>query len=87
MKMEVSAGVLALLLNTQKPISEGEKYFFEGDLCQRSEAMNVALKLDIEVGIGGGLPYVHSKEDFDKVVEYIIDHHVEGYWHYAKKNG
>ena len=49
-----------------------------------SEATKVAGILGIEVGINGGLPFVQSKEDYDKVVKYIVDNQIEGYWHYKK---
>lgn len=83
-KMEISAGVAALLANAHAPMSSKESYFFEGNLCQMAKAAQTARQLGIEVGVAGGLPYVVSKEDFNKVVQYIIDNQIEGYWHYKK---
>ena len=84
-KLTMGAGVGALLANAHTPIPKGEKYFFQGDLCQMAEAASVAQKLGIAVDVGGGLTYVMSKEDYDTVIKYIVDHHIEGYWHYTKK--
>ena len=81
-KIEISAGVAALLANAHQTVSPGKKYYFEGDLNQMSKAADVAAKLGISVGINGGLPFVQSKEDYDEVVEYIVDNQIEGYWHY-----
>jgi len=81
-KIEISSGVAALLANAHQTMPSGKRYYFEGDLCQMSEAAKVAGMLDIEVGINGGLPFVSSKEEYDKVVKYIVDNRIEGYWHY-----
>ena len=59
-------------------------YTFEGDLCQMVKATQVAKNLDIKVGYIGVVPYVVAKKDFDRVVRYIIEHKVEGYWHYEE---
>lgn len=84
-KIENSIGVAALLANAHAPKPSEDLYFFEGDLCQMAKAAQTARQLDIEVGVAGGLPYVVSKEDFNKVVQYIIDNQIEGYWHYVKE--
>ena len=81
-KMEISTGAAALLANAHQTVPSGKKYYFEGDLCQMSEAAKVAGILGIEVGINGGLPFVSSKEEDDKVVNYIVAYQIEGYWHY-----
>lgn len=81
-KMTISAGVADLIANAHAPMPSGGYYTFEGDLCQMSAAATVARGLGISVGVGGGLPYVQSKEDYDKVVQYIVDNRVEGHWHY-----
>lgn len=81
-KMKISEGVAALLANAQQPMPNGECYFFEGDLCQMATAVGIARYLGIGTGIAGGLPYVKSKEEYNKVVKYIVDHKIEGYWHY-----
>ena len=61
-KMKISGGVAALLANAHESMPKGEHYFFEGDLCQMAKAAEVARNLGIETVIGGGLPYVSSKE-------------------------
>ena len=81
-KMEISTGVAALLANAHQIVPLGKKYYFEGDLCQMSQAAKAASILGIEVEINGGLPFVSTKEEYDKVVKYIVDNHIEGYWHY-----
>jgi len=81
-KMEISSGVAALLANAHKTVPSGKKYYFEGDLCQMAKAASVAEQLGIETGINGGLPFVSTKEDYDRVVKYIVDNRIEGYWHY-----
>jgi len=83
-RMEISAGVAALLANAHAPAPNKTIYTFEGDLCQMAKAAEVARNLGINVGIAGGLPYVSSKADYDKVVQYIVDNQVEGYWNYSK---
>ena len=72
-----------LFANVQTKSPEGEFFTFEGDLNQMLTAANTAIKLGIKPGIAGGLPYVRSREDFDRVIEYIVDNHIEGYWHYT----
>ena len=84
-KMEISAGVVALLANAHEPKSSEKCYFFEGDLCQMAKAADVARQLGIEVGITGGLPYVKSEEEQISVIRYIVNHRLDGYWHYMKK--
>ena len=82
--MTITHGVADALSNAHTPAPSAEFYTFEGDLCQICEAANVAMRLGMEVGYAGGLPYVKSKEDYDKVVQYIIEHKIEGYWNYTK---
>ena len=81
-KMEISAGVAALLANAHKTSASEKYYYFEGDLCQMAKAASLAEQLGIKTGINGGLPFVSTKEDYDKVVNYIVINKVEGYWHY-----
>lgn len=81
--MKISVGVAALLANSHAPAPSGTYYTFEGDLCQMARAADVARKLGYEVGVTGGLPYVCSKEEYDKVVRYIVANKIEGYWHYT----
>lgn len=82
--MKISKGVEALLANAHTETSSKKCYFFEGDLCQMAEAARVAEKLGIGVKVKGGLPYVESKEGFEKVVQYILGYKIDGYWHYQK---
>ena len=84
MNMSVSSGVVDLLANANKRSSfVGRKYFFEGDLSQMSEAKRVATKLGIQTATEGGIPFVMSNEDFEKVTHYMIDNQIEGWWHYV----
>ena len=85
-KMEISTGVAALLANAHTPMLSEELYFFEGDLCQMAKAAQVARQLGFEVGVAGGWPYVTSEAEYNKVVRYIIDNRIEGYWHYDKED-
>jgi len=80
--MEISTGVAALLANAHQTVPSGKKYYFEGDLCQMAWAASVAERLGIKTGINGGLPFVSTQEDYDKIVKYIVDNEIEGYWHY-----
>ena len=80
--MKISPGVAVLLANAHQTVPSGKKYYFEGDLNQMSKAFTTASKLGCEVGIDGGFPFVKSKEDYDRVVNYIVDNKIEGYWHY-----
>lgn len=81
-EIKISAGVAALIANAHQKVPSGKKYYFEGDLDQMSKAASVAGRLGIQTGINGGLPFVQSKDDYDKVVKYIVDNQIEGYWHY-----
>lgn len=81
---DTNTGVMELLANANNSDYEGEKFYFKGDLNQMSIAKGIASNLGISTGINGGLPFVKSKTDFDRVVKYLIDHKIEGYWHYTK---
>lgn len=48
-----------------------------------SAAQSMADSLDIQTGIEGGIPFVMSQEDFDRVKEYLISYQVDGWWHYV----
>lgn len=85
LKMEISLGVCDLLTTPDTPDTPEDIFVFEGDLCQMLDAANVARKLGIETGVIGGMPYVRLKEEYDKVVKYIVDNKISGYWHYEKK--
>ena len=81
-EIKISAGVAALIANAHQTEPSDEKFYFEGDLNQMSKAASVAGKLGIKTEINGGLPFVQSKDDYDKLVKYIVDNQIEGYWHY-----
>lgn len=80
--MKISVGVEALLANAHAPAPSGKYYTFEGDLNQMSKAAEVARMLGFQVGVSGGLPYVCSEEEYNKVVRYIVTNQIEGYWNY-----
>lgn len=84
-QIENLVGITASISNAHTPAPSGEFHTFEGDLCQMSKAAMVARDLGIKVDYVGGLPYVEAKADFDKVVQYIIEHRVEGFWHYTNR--
>ena len=79
----VPAGVAAILANAHEPAPSDDFHTFEGDLIQMAKAATVARQLGFDVGYVGGLPYVQTKAEYDKVVQHIIDHRIEGYWHYT----
>lgn len=82
---DTDTGIMELLANANSSSDyKGKKFYFEGDLNQMSIAKGIASNLGISTGINGGLPFVKSKEDFDRVVKYLIDHKIEGYWLYKK---
>lgn len=78
----ITIGVATLIANAQKKIPEGA-YTFKGDMCQMAEALGVAQeKLGLDAGTAGGYSYVYNKEDFDKVVEYLKNNQINGFWLY-----
>ena len=82
--IKISSGVVGLLANAKSTSSfRGERYYFDGDLCQMSAAQIVADSLGIQTGIEGGCPFVMSKEDFDSVKQYLINNRIDGWWHYV----
>ena len=84
MKMNIDSGVMELLVNSHSHSSfRGKKYFFHGDLCQMSTAQSVAQKLGISTDSEGGIPFVKSSEDFEKVKEYLVSNRIDGWWHYV----
>ncbi len=83
-QIEELVGITASLSNAHTPAPSGEFHTFQGDLCQMAKAADVARKFGMKVGYAGGLPYVQSREEYDKVVQYIIEHRIEGHWHYTK---
>lgn len=83
-KTEINFGVVGLLANANSTSSfKGTRYYFKGDLCQKSVAKKVADSLGIKTGMEGCLPFVMSQEDFDRVKEYLILNRLEGWWHYV----
>ena len=48
-----------------------------------SAARKVADSLGISTDIEGGIPFVMSQEDFDRVKEHMIFNRVEGWWNYV----
>lgn len=80
--MTTSRTIVDLLREANSPAPEEKVFYFKGDLCQMAKAANVAETLGISTGVAGGIPYVSSKEDFDKVTAYMKSKKVDGYWHY-----
>lgn len=84
--MSIDSGVLGLLANAKnRSTYQGEKYYFRGDLVQMSCAQKVAQDLGINTGCQGGIPFVMSREDFEKVSQHIINHKIDGWWHYVRR--
>lgn len=77
----ITVGVTTLIANAKKKIPEGA-YTFKGDMCQMATALSVAEDLGLSAGTAGGYSYVYNKEDFDKVVEYLKDNQINGFWLY-----
>ncbi len=79
-----NVGVFDLLASAKaKSTFKGTKYCFRGDLCQMATAENVAHKLNVETDREGGIPFVISEEDYDKVTKYMVENRIEGWWHYV----
>lgn len=84
MKKNSNSGILELLANAHSISSfQGTRYFFNGNLCQMSTAQQVAYQLSIRTGIERGIPFVMSEDDFNKVKQYLIEHQIDGWWHYV----
>ena len=83
MEMTLSVGVATLLANAKNKIPSGA-YLFKGDLHQMATAMKVAQNLGLEYGTGGGYSFVYSQRDYDKVVNYLIEHKLSGCHHYEE---
>lgn len=66
---------------------EGKRYCFQGDLAQMSTAHRIACQLNIDIDIDGGIPFAKSEEDFNSITQYIIDHRLNGWWHYQQIKG
>ena len=61
-----------------------QHHYFRGSSHQIQDAVNVAAKLGVVVLYDGGIPYVESQEDFDKVAQYLIENEVVGHENYCK---
>ena len=86
MNMSVDSGVVGLLANANKRSSfTGNKLFFKGDLNQMYQAQSAADRLGIETDIDGGIPFVMSEKDYEKVTQHIIANKIEGWWHYVSR--
>lgn len=84
MEFKTTPGVIALLSKADNCQGfKGTKYFFKGDLNQISTAETVATDLGCKVLVEGHIPFVTSSEDFKKVVDYLISHSIEGWFHYV----
>ena len=67
---KINEGIMELLANARSTSSlEGRRYYFNGDLCQMATAKVMAESLGMEVGIEGGIPFVLSEENYNKVIE------------------
>ena len=80
--MKSSREIADVLSKVENPATEAQVYYFKGDLIQMGNATKVANMLGISPGFKGGIPYVSSKKDYDKVANYMKLHKVEGYWNY-----
>ena len=86
MKNELSMhqGLLDILSSANvKSSYTGTKHFFEGDLCQKVEAMIASTILGICVEKDCGMPFVKSDEDFKEVTAYIVSERINGWHHYV----
>ena len=79
----IDSGVIELLSNANaKSPYEGKRYYFEGDLCQMATAKKVSDDLKIVSYIEGGIPFLTSEEDFQKVTDFLKSNKLDGWWHY-----
>ena len=82
--IKISPGIMGLMANAHSKSSfEGKRHYFTGDLCQMNTARRTAESLGIEIDIEGGIPFVKSEEDFDRVKKYLISNKLDGWWHYV----
>lgn len=80
-RLVIPKGAAALLADARSPMPSGA-FYFKGDMCQMAEAANVARKLGFSVGVGGGIPYVKEKREYDEVISYLRTHRIDGHWNY-----
>ena len=70
--------------NYNRKADFGEKrYYLQGDLTQKSIVMEKAELLGIITWNEGGTPYVTSKEEFNRLKNYLVEERVPGWWHYV----
>ena len=82
--MYVSDGVIDLLAQAKsKSAYQGKKYFFEGDLNQKSIAKRIAEELGVITEVEGGLPFVTTEEDYELVTKELVGRRSEGWHHYV----
>lgn len=77
-EITIPTGVVAIIANAHQKLPMGS-FTFEGELSQMAAAREVAREFGIESGTAGGYTYVMSKAAYDEVVQYIVDHQIEGY--------
>ena len=83
-ELGIDQGLIDILSNAQvKSSYTGTKYFFEGDLRQKAEAMKASGVLKIIIEQDYGMPFVKSDEDFQKVIAYIVSNKINGWHHYV----
>ena len=83
-ELSMHQGLLDILSNAHvKSSYTGTKYFFEGDLSQKVEAMIASNILEIIVEKDYGMPFVKSDEDFKKVTAYLVSEKINGWHHYV----
>ena len=83
-ELGIDLGLVDILSNAHVKSSYiGTKYFFEGDLRQKAEAMKASSVLKIIVEKDYGMPFVKSEKDFKKVIAYIISKKINGWHHYV----
>ena len=80
-RLVIPRGVVALLADAHSPMPSGV-FYFKGDMCQMTEAADAARKLGCSVGVGGGIPYVKGKREYDEVISYLRTHRIDGHWNY-----
>lgn len=80
-RLVILKGVAALLADAHSPMPSGV-FYFKGDMCQMVEAADAARKLGFSVGVGGGIPYVRERQEYDEVISHLRTHRINGYWNY-----
>lgn len=83
MEEKYSAMEALLISVNNKSEYNGPRFYFTGDLNQLGIALTATITLGIDVTINGGIPFVKSKEEFDKVKKYLIEQKLDGWHHYV----